>query len=171
VTPDLTTLGKVIGAGLPVGAYGGRRELMELIAPNGPVYQAGTLSGNPLAMAAGIAQLLFVRESRPYEELERRGTKLVEGLYDEAARAGVPFTGTAIGGMWGFFFHDGPVRNFEQAQQSDTKLFGRFFHACLQRGVFLPPSAFETAFLSTAHEEADIDYTIEQGGKALREVL
>jgi glutamate-1-semialdehyde 2,1-aminomutase len=169
VHPDLTTLGKVIGGGLPVGAYGGRRDLMERVAPSGPVYQAGTLSGNPLAMSAGIAQLLFVRESRPHEEMERRGRRLVDGLAAEAAELGVPLCGAAIGGMWGVHFQEGPVRSFEDARRSDTALFGRFFHGCLRRGVFLPPSPFEACFLSAVHDDADVEATLDAAVAALRE--
>lgn len=171
VEPDLTTLGKVIGAGLPVGAYGGKRELMERIAPAGPIYQAGTLSGNPLAMAAGIAQLLFVRESDPYAELEAKGRHLVNALGEEAAALGVPLWGDALGGMWGFHFTEGPVRSFEAARQADTALFGRFFRASLQAGVFLPASAFEASFMSTAHSDADIEITAERLRSALREAV
>jgi glutamate-1-semialdehyde 2,1-aminomutase len=169
VRPDLTTLGKVIGGGLPVGAYGGRRDLMERVAPSGPVYQAGTLSGNPLAMAAGIAQLLFIRESRPHEAMERRGRQLVAGLAATAAELGVPLCGEAIGGMWGVHFQEGPVRSFEQARRSDTALFGRFFHGCLRRGVFLPPSPFEACFVSAVHEDADVEFTLAAAASALQE--
>ncbi len=171
VEPDLTTLGKVIGGGLPVGAYGGRRDLMERIAPAGPVYQAGTLSGNPLAMAAGMAQVLTLRESEPYRELERRGWELVDGVLEAASELGVPATGGAAGGMWGVHFVDGPVLRFEDAKRADTALFGRFFQAALRRGVFLPPSAFEACFLSTAHSEEDIAFTVEQLRAALREAV
>lgn len=171
VEPDLTTLGKVIGGGLPVGAYGGRRELMERVAPAGPVYQAGTLSGNPLAMAAGLVQLRAIAESRPYAELEARATRLVEGLLGHARELGVPLWGDAAGAMWGVHFVEGPVRNFDDARRADTALFGRFFRACLARGVYLPPSAFEAGFLSLAHTDADIDFTLEQTRAALREAV
>ena len=169
ITPDLTTLGKVIGGGLPVGAYGGRRELMERIAPAGPVYQAGTLSGNPLAMAAGIAQLLFLRESDPYAQLEATARTLVAGVVEAAAEAGVPAWGDALGGMFGWHFVAGPVRSFRDAQRVDGAFFARFFHACLRRGVFLPPSPFEACFLSTAHSADDIDFTLEQVRAAMHE--
>lgn len=171
VEPDLTTLGKVIGGGLPVGAYGGRRELMEQVAPAGPIYQAGTLSGNPLAMAAGLAQLRLVRQAMPYERLERFGEELVAGLRVEAEALGVPFWGGAMGGMWGIHFAEGPVRSFADAKRADTALYGRFFRACMRRGVYLPPSAFEAAFLSMAHTRAEIDYTLEQMRLALREAV
>jgi hypothetical protein len=147
------------------------RDLMERIAPSGPVYQAGTLSGNPLAMAAGLAQLLFLRESRPYDVLERRGRRLVDGLTAEARSLGVPFWGDALGGMWGLHFADGPVRDFEQAKRADAELFGRFFQACLRRGVYLPPSAFEAAFLSTAHDDDVIERSLERMVEALREAV
>jgi len=171
IEPDLTTLGKVIGGGLPVGAYGGRRELMELVAPAGPVYQAGTLSGNPLAMAAGLVQLRAVMDRRPHAELEARARRLVEGLVDRARELGVPMWGGAAGAMWGFHFVEGPVRDFDDARRADTALFARFFRACLARGVFLPPSPFEACFLSLAHTDADIDFTLEQVGAALREAV
>ncbi|MBI4410202.1 MAG: glutamate-1-semialdehyde 2,1-aminomutase [Gemmatimonadetes bacterium] len=171
VRPDLTTLGKIIGGGLPVGAYGGRRDLMERIAPSGPVYQAGTLSGNPLAMAAGSAQLRVLQETSPYASLERRANTLVDGLVQEARRLGVPLCGGALGGMWGIHFTSGPVRNYDDARRSDTALFARFFRGCLRRGVFLPPSPFEAAFLSSAHTDQDIATTLEQARAALREAV
>ncbi|CAN5907027.1 MAG: glutamate-1-semialdehyde 2,1-aminomutase [Gemmatimonadetes bacterium] len=171
VRPDLTTLGKVIGGGLPVGAYGGRREIMERIAPLGPVYQAGTLSGNPLAMAAGLAQLRLLREEDPYPELERRTGRLVEGLLGNAAELGVPATGGSLGSMWGVFFAAGPVRSFADAQRSDVALFGRFFHGCLERGIFFAPSAFEAGFLSTAHSDVDVEETIGRAREALQAAL
>ncbi|CAN5601395.1 glutamate-1-semialdehyde 2,1-aminomutase [soil metagenome] len=171
VRPDLTTLGKVIGGGLPVGAYGGRREIMERIAPLGPVYQAGTLSGNPLAMAAGLAQLRLLREEDPYPVLERRTGRLVEGLLGNAAELGVPATGGSLGSMWGVFFAAGPVRSFADAQRSDVALFGRFFHGCLERGIFFAPSAFEAGFLSTAHSDVDVEETIGRAREALQAAL
>jgi glutamate-1-semialdehyde 2,1-aminomutase len=169
VAPDLTTMGKVIGAGLPVGAYGGRRDLMEMVAPAGPVYQAGTLSGNPLAMAAGVAQLLFLRETSPYAELEGRAWRILDGLAATAKQAGVPFWGDAAGGMFGWHFVEGPVRNFDDAAAADDALFGRFFNASLRRGVFLPPSPFEAAFLSTAHTDGVVDTLIDRLQGALQE--
>jgi glutamate-1-semialdehyde 2,1-aminomutase len=171
VKPDLTTLGKVIGGGLPVGAYGGRREIMEQVAPLGPVYQAGTLSGNPLAMAAGLAQLRILRDEDPYPELEARTTRLVQGLIENARTLGVPATGGNFGSMWGVFFAEGPVRCFADAKASDVALFRRYFHGCLERGVFFAPSALEAGFLSTAHTDADIDETIARACEALRDAL
>jgi glutamate-1-semialdehyde 2,1-aminomutase len=159
VLPDLTTLGKVIGGGLPVGAYGGRRDLMEQVAPSGPVYQAGTLSGNPLAMAAGVAQLLSLRELRPHDQLEAEARRIVSAVGEAAARHGIPFWGDAAGAMFGWHFTDGPVHDFEAAARADTELFRRFFLAALRRGVFLPASPFEAAFISTAHTGDIIDMT------------
>ncbi len=169
IDPDLTTLGKVIGGGLPVGAYGGRRALMERIAPAGPVYQAGTLSGNPLAMAAGIAQLLFLRESEPHAEMERLAQRLVDGVTHAARALDLPAWGGALGAMFGWHFAPGPVRTFADAQAVDLEFFARFYRACLKRGIFLPASPFEAMFLSTAHTEADIEQTIEQLDAAMRE--
>jgi glutamate-1-semialdehyde 2,1-aminomutase len=171
VQPDLTTLGKVIGGGLPVGAYGGRAEVMERIAPSGPVYQAGTLSGNPLAMAAGLAQLRVLREEDPYPELERKTRRLVDGLLANAAELGVPASGGSFGSMWGVFLAQGPVRSFEDAKRSDVELFRRFFHAALRRGVFFAPSPYEAGFLSTAHGDDDVDETLSRARDALREAL
>jgi glutamate-1-semialdehyde 2,1-aminomutase len=171
VRPDLTTLGKVIGGGLPVGAYGGRRDIMERVAPIGPIYQAGTLSGNPLAMQAGLAQLRILRDEDPYPELERRTRRLVDGLLGNARDLGVPATGGGLASMWGIFFSEKPVRNFADAQASDLALFRRFFHALLARGVFFAPSPFEAGFLSTAHQNSDIDETIHRAREALREAI
>ncbi|HET7459722.1 MAG TPA: glutamate-1-semialdehyde 2,1-aminomutase [Longimicrobium sp.] len=171
VVPDLTTLGKVIGGGLPVGAYGGRADIMDRVAPVGPVYQAGTLSGNPLAMAAGLAQLRILRDEDPYPVLERRTARLVEGLLSVARELGVPASGGSLGSMWGMFFAPGPVRDFEQAKTSDVPRFNRFFHAMLERGVFLAPSQFEAGFTSTAHTDADVDATIGAAREALRAAL
>lgn len=171
IRPDLTTLGKVIGGGLPVGAYGGRRDLMEQIAPAGPVYQAGTLSGNPLAMAAGIAQLLVLREHQPYAQLQARALRLVDGMAGFAAERGLPFWGGATGGMFGWHFTAGPVRDFATAAAADIPFFARFYQGCLKRGVFLPPSPFEASFISMAHTDADIDRTLEALRAALRESL
>lgn len=171
VRPDLTTLGKVIGGGLPVGAYGGRAEVMERIAPSGPVYQAGTLSGNPLAMAAGLAQLRVLREEDPYPALERKTRRLVEGLLANAAELGIPASGGSFGSMWGVFLAQGPVRSFEDAKRSDVDLFRRFFHAALGRGVFFAPSPYEAGFLSTAHGDDDVEETLSHARDALREAL
>ncbi len=161
VLPDLTTLGKVIGGGLPVGALGGRRELMEELAPTGPVYQAGTLSGNPLATAAGNAQLAYLEREDPYPELERRTGRLVEGIVAALEEAGVPATGRSVGSMFGVFFREGPVRTFSEARDSDTEAFARFHRAALERGVFFAPSPFEAGFVSTAHGDEEIDRTLE----------
>jgi glutamate-1-semialdehyde 2,1-aminomutase len=166
VTADLTTLGKVIGGGLPVAAYGGRRELMARIAPSGPVYQAGTLSGNPLAMAAGLATIQALTPAL-HERIAARTTRLVNGLRESAARRGVPFTAGSAGSMWGFFFHAGPVRSYEDARAADVALFRRFFHAALERGVYLAPSAFEAAFMSAAHGDREIDLALERLDDAL----
>lgn len=166
VTPDLTTLGKVIGGGLPVAAYGGRRDLMEQVAPSGSVYQAGTLSGNPLAMAGGIATL---RALTPvvHDEIAGRTATLVQGFRECAARRRVPFTADCAGSMWGFFFRAEPVRSFADAKTSDVERFKRFFHAALERGVYLAPSAFEAAFMSAAHTEADVNETLQRLDEAL----
>jgi glutamate-1-semialdehyde 2,1-aminomutase len=170
VTPDLTALGKVIGGGLPVAVYGGRRELMERVAPTGPVYQAGTLSGNPLAMAGGLATLrALTREV--HDAITARTARLVQGLTDIAARRGVPFSASHSGSMWGFFFREMPARNFDDAKASDTALFKRFFHAARERGVYLAPSAFEAAFMSAAHSDADIDLTLSRLDDALGAAL
>jgi glutamate-1-semialdehyde 2,1-aminomutase len=166
VTPDLTTLGKVIGGGLPVAAYGGRRDLMAMIAPSGPVYQAGTLSGNPLAMAAGIATLKSLTRE-VHDDITRRTTELVQGLRTIAASHGVPLIADSAGSMFGFFFRREPVRSFAEAKEADTTLFARFFHAALDRGVYLAPSAFEAGFVSAAHSEADIAATLERLDVAL----
>ena len=169
VEPDLTTLGKVVGGGLPVGVFGGRREVMESVAPTGPVYQAGTLSGNPLAMAAGRAQLEVLRREDPFSELEERTGRLVEGILGAARERGIPATGTAVGSMWGVSFREEPVRDYEDARDVDAELFARFHRACLDRGVFLAPSPYEAGFLSTAHGEEEIDRTLEAVGGALDE--
>ena len=152
ITPDLTTLGKIIGGGLPVGAFGGRAEIMDLLAPLGPVYQAGTLSGNPLAMAAGIAALKLLDELDPYARLDRLGGEVQGALLAAARRKGLPLQVPQVGSMFAVFFTAIPVRDYTTALTSDAKLYARFFRACLERGVYLPPSAYETAFLSTAHE-------------------
>jgi glutamate-1-semialdehyde 2,1-aminomutase len=162
VTPDLTTLGKVIGGGLPVGAYGGTREIMELVAPAGPVYQAGTLSGNPLAMTGGIETLRMLAEPGVWDGLERAGERLVTGLDAIGARVCIARVGT----MFGLFFTEQPVRNWEEAKRADTRRFASFHRAMLDRGVYLAPSQFETAFLSTAHGDPEIDATIAAAGDA-----
>ncbi len=166
IQPDLTTLGKVIGGGMPVGAYGGRREVMEVVSPLGPVYQAGTLSGNPLAMAAGVETLRIIKEEGLPEALEDRGRRLEEGMAEAARRAGVATWGARRGSMFCTFFQEGPVRDFADAQRSDTEKFARFFHAMLERGVALAPSQFEVGFLSSAHTEAEIETTLEAAREA-----
>ncbi len=160
ITPDLTTLGKVIGGGLPVGAYGGRREIMELVAPAGPVYQAGTLSGNPLAMTAGIETLRELREPGVWAGVERACERLVAGIGAAAADAGVSGQPTQAGTMLGFFFSDSPIRSWEDAKRADTERFARFHRAMLDLGIYLPPSQFEAWFLSTAHTDVEIEATI-----------
>ncbi len=160
VAPDLTTFGKVIGGGMPVGAYGGRRELMEQIAPSGPIYQAGTLSGNPVAMAAGLAMLELVQVPGFHAALEAGTNALCDGLEAAARDAAVPFSTQRVGGMFGLFFSDGPVDTYAQAMACDGAAFRRFFHAMLQRGVYLAPSAFEAGFMSAAHDEGVIAQTI-----------
>jgi len=160
VTPDLTTFGKIIGGGMPVGAYGGRRELMQQVAPSGPIYQAGTLSGNPVAMAAGLATLALLDAPGFYEQLAERTDRLVAGIRDAAAAAGVPFTSNHVCGMFGLFFSATPVDSFAGATACDVAAFRRFFHGMLERGVYLAPSAFEAGFVSSAHGEAEIEQTI-----------
>ena len=166
ITPDLTTLGKVIGGGLPVAAYGGRRDLMALVAPSGPMYQAGTLSGNPLAMAAGIATLTALTPEMQ-ASIAGRTRALVEGLRHIAARRGVPFTADCAGSMFGFFFRAEPVRSYADARTADVELFRRFFHAALDRGVYLAPSAFEAGFVSAAHGDDEIALTLTRLDDAL----
>ena len=168
VTADLTTLGKVIGGGLPLAAYGGRRELMEMIAPQGPVYQAGTLSGNPLAMAAGLATLRALTPAL-HDRIESRTARLVAGLIASAARHDVPFTAAHAGSMFGFFFRREPVRNFTDAKGSDVAFFRRFFHAARERGVYIAPSPFEAAFMSAAHGDAEVDAALERLDDAMRQ--
>ena len=169
VKPDLTTLGKIVGGGFPVGVYGGRADLMKRVAPEGPVYQAGTLSGNPVAMAAGLATLRETSKPGFYETLNRRTDRLVSGLQNAARRNGVAVTTGHAGSMWGLYFTPGPVRNYADAKQSETALFARWHKAALARGVFLAPSTFEAGFVSAAHSDADIDFTIEQLDAALAE--
>jgi len=162
IKPDLTTFGKIIGGGLPVGAYGGPSEIMDLVAPLGPMYQAGTLSGNPLAMAAGIAQVKHLRDKKTkiYPRLEALSAKLVEGVAAAAKDAGVPLTFNRVGSMFTWFFMPDPVTDWDSASKSDPAAFGRFFRAMLDAGIYLPPSQFEAAFLSAAHSEEDIEKTI-----------
>jgi len=161
ITPDLTTLGKIIGGGLPVGAFGGRADIMDHLAPLGPVYQAGTLSGNPLAMAAGIAQLRLLDELDPYARLDALGRQVCQAAQVAAKAKGLPLQTPQVGSMFSLFFTSTPVRDMDSALSSDAKIFGRFFNACLAGGVYLPPSAYESWFLSTAHEGPAIDRACE----------
>jgi len=173
IDADLITLGKIVGGGLPVGVFGGKRELMDLLAPLGPVYQAGTLSGNPLAMAAGIATVGYLQEhaAEVYPKLEATAKAVAEGVAAEARKAGVPLTLNRVGSMWTWFFTPGPVTNYEQAAQSDTASFGRFHRAMLDAGVWLPPSQFEAAFLGTAHGNEEAAATIAAAREAFEAVI
>ncbi|MBK9712841.1 MAG: glutamate-1-semialdehyde 2,1-aminomutase [Kouleothrix sp.] len=171
IKPDLTTLGKVIGGGLPAAAYGGRRDIMELIAPAGPVYQAGTLSGNPLAMVAGIVTLRAIGRPGVYERLAEVTAALCEGLTGAAQAADIPLQAGAAGSMWGFFFSDVPIADYAAAKRhADTARYAAFFHAMLERGVYLAPSQFEAAFVSLAHDDAAVARTIDAAADALRAV-
>ena len=167
ITPDLTTLGKIIGGGLPVGAFGGRADIMDHLAPLGPVYQAGTLSGNPLAMAAGITSLKMLDELNPYARLDALGRQVVDAAQAAAKRKGLPLQAPQVGSMFSLFFTANTVRDMPTALTSDAKLFGRFFHACLAGGVYLPPSAYESWFLSTAHEGPAIQRACEVVSSAI----
>jgi glutamate-1-semialdehyde 2,1-aminomutase len=171
VKPDLTCLGKVIGGGLPVGAFGGRADVMERIAPLGPVYQAGTLSGNPLAVTAGLATLRLLKEINPYEELERRSARLERGLREASGEAGIPSTVNRVGSMMTAFFTDAEVVDWPGAKRSDTDRYGRFFRAMLEEGIYLAPSQFECAFVSHAHTDEVIDRTIEAARAAMLSVV
>ena len=166
VKPDLTTLGKVVGGGLPAAAYGGRRDLMLRIAPAGDIYQAGTLSGNPLAVAAGLETLRLLEAKGVYEALAGTSRALATGLESLAREQGIPFCASSVGGMFGFFFHPGPVESFAQAQQSDAARFRRFFASMLESGIYLAPSPYEAAFVSLAHRPRDVDRTLEAARKA-----
>ena len=168
IRPDLTTLGKIIGGGLPVGAYGGRSEIMEMIAPLGPVYQAGTLSGNPLAMAAGLAAVHHLKQHPEiYQQLEQRTSSLVNGVVNAARKKGVSLSANRVGSMFTWFFQAGEVRDWDTAAKSDTQAFGKFYRGMLERGVYLPPSQYEAAFMSAAHSEDDVRQTIEAAEKSL----
>jgi glutamate-1-semialdehyde 2,1-aminomutase len=171
VSPDLTTLGKIIGGGLPVGAFGGRSDIMSRLSPEGPVYQAGTLSGNPLAMAAGLATLRGLQAPGTYAHLHALGTRFTQGMSALFTRRGVPHVAANRGSMVGFFFTAGPVHNLTDAKTSDTALYARFFHGMLDRGHYLAPSQFEAGFLSTAHREEDVDRTLAAAAEALDEAL
>ncbi len=170
--PDIVTLGKIIGGGLPVGVFGGKLRFMDLLAPLGPVYQAGTLSGNPLAMAAGLATISYLQAhaDEVYSQLEATSKAVAEGVAAEAARAGVSLTTNRVGSMWTWFFTPGPVTNYEQAAHSDTAAFGRFHRAMLDRGIWLPPSQFEAAFISAAHGDAEVRETIEAAREAFQSI-
>lgn len=165
--PDLTVLGKIVGGGFPVGAYGGREDIIKHVMPAGPVFQAGTLSGNPVAMAAGIATLQELRDRPPYSKLDQLTRKLTDGLHSAAVAANVPHCINRVGSMWTLFFTPGPVTDYDSAKNSDTARFARFFWAMMDRGVYLPCSQFEAAFVSTAHNEKHIDQTITAAGEAL----
>jgi glutamate-1-semialdehyde 2,1-aminomutase len=170
IVPDLTALGKIIGGGLPVGAFGGRADVMDLLAPVGPVYQAGTLSGNPLAMAAGIAALELLDETLPYKALDDLGRQVRDALVKACAARGIAAQVPQTGSMFSIFFTETPVHNYEGALTGDAELFGRFFHGCLKAGVYLPPSAYETAFISTAHEGSAIDRACEIMSRVISEL-
>lgn len=170
VSPDVTVLGKIIGGGLPAAAYGGRGEIMDCLAPDGDVYQAGTLSGNPLAMAAGLATVEALREDPPYERLDALAKRLQEGLGDAARQVGVPVQSNRVGSMQTLFFCPDPVSNYTSAKRCDTARYASFFHGMLKRGISLAPSQFETAFVSTAHSEDDIEQTITAAREALSEL-
>lgn len=170
ITPDITTLGKIIGGGLPVGAYGGSKEIMNHIAPAGPIYQAGTLSGNPLSMTAGIVTLKRLRDRTIYEQLERSSARLVNGLAEAAQKAGVTTFTNRVGSMWTSFFSSQPVFDWETANSCDRDLFGKFFHAMLNEGVYLAPSQFEAGFVSVAHTDEVIDQTITAARQAFQQI-
>ncbi|AFN73858.1 glutamate-1-semialdehyde 2,1-aminomutase [Melioribacter roseus P3M-2] len=172
VKPDMTTFGKIIGGGLPVGAYGGKREIMEMVSPVGPVYQAGTLSGNPLAMNAGYAALSYIKNNPEiYNELESKSARLEDGIKNAVKEAGKNFQLNRVGSMMTLFFTEEPVFDFKTAIKSDTELFGKFFHSMLKRGVYLPPAQFEALFVSTAHSDDEIDATIKAAEESLKEIL
>ena len=166
VTPDLTCLGKIVGGGMPVGAYGGKREIMQKVAPLGPVYQAGTLSGNPLSVAAGLKTLEIIKRDKPHAELEASTARLVAGLDERAAAAGIAWTSCMVGPMFGFFFQPDPVHDYAEAKRSDLARFACFHAEMLARGVYLAPSQFEAAFVSTAHDAAAIDQTLAAAAEA-----
>lgn len=172
VVPDLATYGKIIGGGLPVGAYGGRRDLMAKVSPSGPIYQAGTLSGNPLAMAAGLAALRILEREKEslYARLENLTARLCDGLCSASLEKGVPFTGNRVASMFTGFFNAGPVADYASATKSNTALFGKFFSGMLERGVYLAPSQYEAGFVSAAHAEADIDKTLEAARETFKTV-
>ena len=170
IKPDITTLGKIIGGGMPIGAYGGKRELMQLVSPLGPMYQAGTLSGNPVAVAAGKATLGVLKNSSIYADLEERSNEFETGVRKAAEKHGVPLTINRAGSMWTIFFTEGPVTDYESANKSNRDKFARFFHLMLAEGVYLPPSQLEAAFFSAAHAKKDILQLIERADRALKKV-
>ena len=167
ITPDITTMGKIIGGGLPVGAYGGRVDIMQMVAPLGPMYQAGTLSGNPLAVAAGVATLTEMQRPGVYDQLEATAVRLTEGIRGAFAAAEMPSTINRVASMFTGFFNPGPVTSLAQVEQSDAAIYGRYFHALLERGVYIAPSQFEAGFVSIAHTASDIDHTIAAAGEAI----
>ncbi|MGB8706751.1 MAG: glutamate-1-semialdehyde 2,1-aminomutase [Dehalococcoidia bacterium] len=171
IAPDLTCLGKIIGGGLPVGAYGGRRDIMQLVAPSGPVYQAGTLAGNPLAMTAGIETITILKESGAYQELERKSSLLEKGIIEAANKTGMEIQLPRIGSMFTIFFARAPVTDYETATRADTELYAKFFHHMLSQGVYLPPSQFEAAFVSVAHTHKDIQSTVNAAEKTFTSLL
>ena len=170
IKPDLSTFGKIIGGGMPVGAYAGRRDLMAQIAPSGPIYQAGTLSGNPVAMAAGLATLELIQTPGFYDRLEAKTMQLREGLQHAADQAGIAFTTTGVCAMFGLYFYEGPINGYADAMRSDGARFSRFFHGMLERGVYFAPSAFEAGFLSSCHGEAEIAHTLAAACEVFAEI-
>lgn len=172
VKPDMTTFGKIIGGGLPVGAYGGKKEIMEMISPSGPIYQAGTLSGNPIAMSAGYAALTYIsKHPEIYEQLEKNSAYLENGIKDAIKSSGKNFQLNRIGSMMTLFFTEEPVVDYKSAVKSDTKLYGKYFHEMLNRGIYLPPAQFEAMFVSTAHSKEDLDKTIQANFEALKKIV
>jgi glutamate-1-semialdehyde 2,1-aminomutase len=170
VKPDLTTLGKVVGGGMPLGAFGGRRDIMQKIAPLGPVYQAGTLSGNPVAVAAGLATLKLVQEPGFFDRLSATAKSLVDGLQRVAQGSGLRFSAQSVGGMFGVYFAAQPPHSYAEVMQCDREAFNRFFHAMLKEGVYFAPSAFEAGFVSSAHTEADIESTLAAARRVFNEM-
>jgi len=171
IRPDLSTFAKVIGGGMPVGAYAGSAALMSQMAPDGPIFQAGTLSGNPVAMAAGRAVVELLGRDGAYAQLTLAAERLATGLEERAREVGIPFSARAIGGLFGFFFHAGPVRNFGDATKADARRFRAFFHAMLDQGIYLAPSPYEAGFVTLAHGQAEIDETLEAAKRAFRKAL